>query len=256
MDDGLGLEVLSSFGVLSASPGSTPEDIGSAMPFNDHNGRLRSSFRGDGEIPTETLRQVREEMVAVAKDFGFPGKIKSVSEFDSAGAIVLRNNLDLTLNEAAQPGVWTYLTCCWMLDIAVWRWNSEGKKDVDDARFLGNPRRNTLRRMWWFAEMLYVPEEGLPSLEPIIFTQDDHQAVFERPGAVGTRRIARAIAEELEIARENFPGVKGEALMRDMMKRLSRISAVVLVASYDYDETRLLIRELLEISASALVADD
>jgi len=90
-------------------------------------------------------------------------------------------------------------------------------------------------------------------LEPRVLTQDDLLNLFERPGVVSTKTIARAIAQELKKAREDAaPELDKEELLRDLAKRLKVYAAFVLFASYGYDEACQFVNELLSDSASKL----
>jgi len=53
-------------------------------------------------------------------------------------------------HEASHDEIWSYLTCCWLLDVAIWRWSA----GADVKRFIGDVNRNTFRRMWWRAEIM------------------------------------------------------------------------------------------------------
>ena len=76
--------------------------------------------------------------------------VQKPSEFEGRTARLVREHLDISPNEASHEEVWSYLTCCWLLDVAVWRFGV----NADRRRFVGNVNRNTFRRLWWRAEVL------------------------------------------------------------------------------------------------------
>ena len=93
----------------------------------------------------------------------------------------------MTPHEASQDEVWSYLTCCWLLDVAFWRFGADASID----RFIGHLNRNTFRRMWWRAEVL-GPDVDLAQLG-----EDELVNIMERPTLFSDRRLARTIALEL-----------------------------------------------------------
>ena len=125
-------------------------------------------------------------LVELATSHGMPGAVDRTAEFEGNCARILRDRLEMTPHEASHEEVWSYLTCCWLLDIAVWRFGAE----ADERRYIGNVNRNTFRRLWWRAEVL-GPEIDLTRLG-----EDELVNIMERPTIAADRRLARAIAAE------------------------------------------------------------
>ncbi len=165
-----------------------------------------------------------------------------ISEFEGKCARVLHHSLPMTPHEASHEEVWSYLTCCWLLDIAVWRFGSE----ADERRYIGNVNRNTFRRMWWRAEIL-GPEIDLTRLG-----EDELVNIMERPTIAADRRLARAVAVEF-LRRVETGGVPERMqLMREAMKRLLRLTPFVAFTALDAVEVDAIIAETFDTAVAGL----
>ena len=89
----------------------------------------------------------------------------------------------MTPHEASHEEVWSYLTCCWLLDVAVWRFGAE----ADERRYIGNVNRNTFRRLWWRGR-------SWAEIDLTRLGEDELVNIMERPTIAADRRLARAIA--------------------------------------------------------------
>jgi hypothetical protein len=163
------------------------------------------------------LADLRASVVSIAEEHGMPGAIVDRAAFEGRSARLLHEMLPMTPHEASHEEVWSYLTCCWLLDVAMWRFGAE----ADERRFLGDVNRNTFRRMWWRAEIL-GSDVDLADLN-----EDELVSIMERPTIASDRRLARAMAAEF-IGRVH----RGEApermkLMREASKRLLRLTPFV-----------------------------
>jgi hypothetical protein len=201
--------------LLNDRRGLPVEQVSALLP--DRDVRVTLSELGGQRATEHELEEVRAEVLAVARENGFPTASSGAMTVDGPMARVLHQRLPMTPNEAAREEVWSYITCCWLLDVALWRWGA----DAPERRFLGDVNRNAFRRLWWRAEVL---GGGVP-LERM--REDELVSIMERPTIAGDRRLARSIALEF-LRRAESDGAAGRMLlMRDAVKRLLRLTPFV-----------------------------
>ena len=109
--------------------------------------------------------------VAPARDDGMPNATERGAGFEGRGARLVHDLLPMTAHEASHEEVWSYVTCCWLFDVAIWRFGATAPEN----RFLGDLNRNTFRRMWWRAEVLG------PDIDLARLGEDELVAIMERP---------------------------------------------------------------------------
>ena len=218
----------------------SPADIAGSMP--DLRPPIAYSPVGGVRVEQTDLEELRRVLVELAASHGMPGAVDRTAEFEGSCARVLRDRLDMTPHEASHEEVWSYLTCCWLLDIAVWRFGPE----ADERRYIGNVNRNTFRRLWWRAEVL-GPEIDLTRLG-----EDELVNIMERPTIAADRRLARAIAAEF-LARVDGGVVRERMqLMRDAMKRVLRLTPMVAFSALDSTEVAQLVAHTFDVAEAAL----
>ena len=151
-----------------------------SMP--DLNPTITYPVGGCSALKTRQLEQLRERHT--------PGlhtstecRTASSNCLSLKAARLLRQALPMSANEASHEEVWSY-HCCWLLDVAVWRFGV----DADERRFIGNVNRNTFRRLWWRAEILG------PDIDLTKLGEDELVNIMERPTIASDRRLARTIA--------------------------------------------------------------
>jgi hypothetical protein len=144
-------------------------------------------------------------------------------------------------HEAAQEEVWSYLTCCWLLDVAVWRF----RRDAPMERFIGHLNRNAFRRLWWRREIL-------GDLDLTLLGEDELVNIMERPTLFSNRRLARDIARELldRVQRDGVPDRM--RLMREATKRILRLTPFVAMSSLDDAQLRLLVSDGFDAASAGL----
>jgi len=103
-------------------------------------------------VASERLQELRTAVLALAREHGMPTAEppSQLSTYEGLLANLLHQSLPMSPHEAAHEEVWSYLTCCWLLDVAIWRFGP----DAPDDRFVGHLNRNAFRRLWWRAEIL------------------------------------------------------------------------------------------------------
>lgn len=102
-----------------------------------------------GGHPVESARllDVQTAIRAVAEAAGYPSRLRRGSEqaFDRPCGTAIFDSMEIVTADAADEGVWTFLTLVLVPEIGPWRF-----PDQDENRMLGKPR-NVLRRLWWRA---------------------------------------------------------------------------------------------------------
>ena len=224
--------------LLSGTLGRPIEEIAIGQPLHEEQYTLAPV--GGTLVTDSQLGSLRARVLEVAREHGYPGAASDTTRFDGRLAPALHRLLPMTPNEASQEEVWTYLTCCWLLDIAVWRFGS----GADERRFIGNVNRNTFRRLWWRVEVLgdSIPLEDLG--------EDELVNIMERPTIAADRRLARAVAGEF-LRRVRAGDARDRMqLMREAMKRLMRLSPFTSFLALDAVE----VDQLVEATFDAAIA--
>jgi hypothetical protein len=219
---------------------SSLEDIAGAMP--DLDPEVTYSPVGGNRIDRTDLATLRAELLLVARDHGMPGPMVATSVFEDKSARLIHTKLDMTPHEASHDEVWSYLTCCWLLDIAFWRFGADASID----RFVGHLNRNTFRRMWWRAEVLG------PHLELAKLGEDELVNIMERPTLFSDRRLARTIALEHITRVEGGLVDDRMRLMREATKRLLRLTPFVSFAALDDEGVALVVADAFDAAATGL----
>lgn len=201
------------------------EEIAQAMPVNDTPFTYApvGGVRGGPQF----MRELREKVLVLAYEHGYPTKRDQASlhAFDSDCAHLLHRDLGITPHEAGHREVWACLTAAHLLDVAAWRWS--GINDRNRAN--GDVNRDTFRRLWWRAEVLQDPDLPWDAFGGL--GEDEIVAIMERPGVAGNPRIARAIVRGFNACLETEPDLSTfrMQLMRDAMKRLTRLTPFILL---------------------------
>ncbi|BCP36837.1 hypothetical protein MINTMi198_22070 [Mycobacterium intracellulare M.i.198] len=216
------------------------DGITSAMP--DLTPSITYTPVGGRRIETHKLQQLRADVVDLAREHGMPNQTVGPSIFDGRGARLLHEALPMSANEASSEEVWSYLTCCWLLDVAVWRFGP----GADERRFIGNVNRNTFRRLWWRAEILG------PDIDLTKLGEDELVNIMERPTIASDRRLARSVVLEFLARVDDGAGDSRMLLMREAMKRLLRLTPLVAFPALADDELRDVVEQCFTAAAKGL----
>ena len=223
---------------IEAARAMSVEELAARIPVRDV--VTTASALGGLEIGEQDLLALRAAVVELATEHGYPANEDRLPVFDGRCARVVHGALAISPHEAAEEAVWSHLTVCWLMDVAVWRWG--GMRD--DRRFRGDVNRNTFRRLWWRAEV-FGPDVDLTQLG-----EDELVNVMERPTIASNRPLARALARSfLDRVRDGDEGGR-MMLMRDAGKRLVRLTPIVDFHSLDEVELEDVIRTVLDASAT------
>lgn len=201
---------------------------------------------GGQRIENGQLEQLRTDILRLAHEHGMPNRIIEPSVFEGRAARLLREALPMSANEASHEEVWSYLTCCWLLDVAVWRFGV----GADERRFIGNVNRNTFRRLWWRAEILG------PDIDLTKLGEDELVNIMERPTIASDRRLARTVALEFFSRVHEGAADSRMQLMREAMKRLLRLTPLVAFQALNDDQMRTVVESCFTAAADGLAGGE
>lgn len=141
-------------------------------------------------VDDETLLGVQRAIRAVALEAGYPSPLSRIGgqAFDRPCGTILFKEMGIVPADAAEEGVWSFLTLVLVPEIGPWRFPG-----LAEERLLGRPR-NVLRRTWWRAWALGDDLDLAPTgCTPL--GEDEFVQIMERPSLGGNRRVARAIRD-------------------------------------------------------------
>lgn len=217
----------------------TVEEIAARLPVTDV--KTTSSALGGMELTAEAFGALRLAIVEVARQHGYPAAGTRLPLFDARCARLVHHGLVITPHEASEEDAWSYLTCCWLLDVAVWRWGGIGNTD---ARFRGDVNRNTFRRLWWRAEILG------PEIDLQLLGEDELVNIMERPTIASNRPLARSLVHQF-LARLLESSAGGRMfLMREAGKRLVRLTPIVDFYALDQAQLDAMMGDILNAAAT------
>jgi hypothetical protein len=222
----------------------TPDIAALTLNMPDLSPTVTYSPTGGTRINEQQLRELRFAVVELAGEHGMPKPQNNFQEFEGRAARLIHRMLPMTPHEFADEEVWSYITCCWLLDVAVWRFGA----DADTRRFVGDVNRNTFRRMWWRADVL-GEEVDLTQLG-----EDELVNITERPTVAADRRVARAVALEFSARVDRGQAESRSLLMREAMKRLLRLTPFVTFAALDEEAVQLLVENVFTAAAAGIAS--
>lgn len=198
----------------------------------------------------QQLLEVREHVVALASELGYPRSREQASlhAFDSDCAYLLHQELGISPHEAGHREVWACLTAAYLLDVAAWRWG--GISDRNRAN--GDINRDTFRRLWWRAEVLHDPAQPWDGFGGL--GEDEIVAIMERPGVTGNPEVARAIVRGFRARLAEDPKLAPARmhLMRDAMKRLTRLTPFLILDVVGRSEIDRIVESLMQEAGNAV----
>jgi hypothetical protein len=203
---------------------------------------------GGTQVPEETLRQLRDELTAIAKS-GMNSQSNNLlarSHFDTEITKYLADFEALNSSEALRDDVWAFLASSCLTILTVWRF--QFAKD----RFHGGVR-NTFQRLWLRARAL---DRGLGSenrwelIEEL--TEDAMVQITERPSIGGDRVLASAVAQAWINTSKKFGRAPMEAIMRKAIIGVRLRNQVVALSQLPPHELSEFLRSEFEQAASAV----
>jgi hypothetical protein len=193
------------------------------------------------------LRHVRGQMRQAAIDRGYPEPLRRGREwtFDSAAGRVLYESMDIIPADAASEGVWSFLSLVLLPEIGPWRF-----PDRANDRLLGHPR-NVFRRSWWRAHILGADLDEAPEGQQPL-GEDELVQIMERPTLAANPRVARAVRDGIFRGAVRVKAARSE-FVRDLTKRVLRLTPLVALDVLDDAELCELVDELIGQSAAAFL---
>ena len=203
---------------------------------------------GGNRAGSDDVRQARDAIEEVARSAGYPGPLGSEAArgFDLRCGRALYGQLRIVTADAANDGVWAFLTCVVVPHLACWRFSRRTAE-----RILGGPR-NTFRRLWW-RERVLGDDHG-ERLEQL--NEDELVQIMERPSLGGNGRVAGRLCDlfrQLVTTRNDLPRME---LMRDATKRLIRLTPSVSLMALDDEALDAVLGDAFESAAAVLTGTE
>jgi Family of unknown function (DUF6339) len=204
---------------------------------------------GGNRVDEREIATLRTLLRDIADDCGYPREVNPTERvrFDQLTGAALHKDMRIVPADSAEPGVWAFLTCVVVPDIACWRFPRRTHERLDGGA------RNALRRLWWRVHLLDSPAQELTSL----LGEDELVQIMERPQSVlGNPRVARPFAR-IHVSVCEELGITGRMrVLRDGAKRLLRLSALIALDALDDQSLEAVARTLLVEAGIALGETD
>lgn len=213
--------------------------------------RLRSGFqlnegfmRGEEplpeDIPKNFVTEIERDVPLSKLDETIENLIQETElqgdEIDRMAAPAIHKSLDLTRREAADMGLWRYLSIVRHPEFVRHRWGYSSRGEMR-RRFVGSNRwnSNTFSRLWWAAELTYDDSRGYELTRKAFTSQHVARSAFER--LFGHHHDTATVFIEV------FHGDPQE-VVETAVKRFNRRLTTVRVEAIDSDRIEQLLREI------------
>lgn len=195
----------------------------------------------------QKIDQVRNTVREIAAHAGYPHAPNTAAQqaFDRACGSTLLSTMEIVPADAAEEGVWTFLSLVVVPEIGPWRFPGRSEE-----RLLGRPR-NVLRRTWWRAWALGPELERAPAgCTPL--REDESVQIMERPSLGGNRRTAQALQSALWRAEAAGLTVARSDVMRELARRVRAAKSHISLDALDDVVLESLLDQLTGDSVNAL----
>lgn len=213
--------------------------------------RLRSGFqlnegfmRGEESLPEGIAEKFVEEVERDVSLTEPEGTVENLIErteargdkIDRMAAPEIHQALDLTRREAADMGIWRYLSIVCFPEFVRHRWGYSSRSEMR-RRFVGSNQwnSNTFSRLWWAAELTYDESRGYELTRKAFTSQHVARSAFER--LFGHHHDTAAAF--IEVFHDDQQEVVEEAV-----KRFNRRLTTVRIEAIDRDRIEQLLREI------------
>lgn len=174
--------------------------------------KSRLSEAGLSPATDADLQSLRDDILTVAKKYGYPNrtseKSHSFSAFDREATHVFMSHVDAPVNDARSTELWNFITAVLLLDVASWRFpNTKG--DLKFNRYLGASPKSTFKKLWWRGHVLGDLSDRIG--------EDQSVALLERTGTAGDPRLPKMIIRHL------LAVLKSDSAPTDISKYFRRI---------------------------------
>jgi len=216
---------------------------------------------GGTRIDSKSLRSLQESVRRKASEYGYPDRSTNSErhEFDKQCSIALYENMYLHPSEASRIEIWIYIALILLPDIVRWRFpSSSGTTSTE--RFIGSSRglrRNMFGRLWWRSHLFHLPEhKDDPYILLSALTEDEIVQITERPSLAGSPELAKLVARAFLIKWRDADRAKLDierrALMRDGIKRMSRLLSFTMLDLLDREQAKSVIMQVFSDSVTYL----
>lgn len=204
-----------------------------------HHPRAYFGIGGSGKVPVSELARLRHEMQSQLSTVSNAQRNHD-RKFDLlAGAGLAQWFADDLRGQAANPGMWSYLTIAVLPDLAVRRFPLDRNGRLSPDRFLAG-RRNVFYRAYLRAVVL-GPLLNDPEVE---LFEDDLVGLIDR-NLSSDHRLARIVSEQIASTPKELPR---RDIVREGLKAVQFESRVTELGSLSDAELRALIAELFAAS--------
>lgn len=164
---------------------------------------------GGMPVPLSLLAQLRDDLREICAEFGYPDELsnRSQAEFDRVCGTYLYANMGIVPGDAAEQGVWSFLTLTVVPELGPWRFPGRSRN-----RLLGH-RRNVLRRLWQRAHVLGPDLTEVPAFNTPL-AEDDFFQIMERATVSNNSRLAQAVRNGMWRFEQEFPSVNRNKALR------------------------------------------
>jgi len=172
---------------------------------------------GGSRADAADLTELQEQIVALAKRFGFPneGRAAGRASFDAECAQRLVEAPIISGGEALRDDVWAFVAACIVPEVVLWRFE-DGHAD----RFHGG-LRNTFQRLWLRARSLDRGAGALQRWQLVeALSEDAAVQIVERPSIGADPVLARAIAEAWLATAARIGASRMEDVTRRAVRRI------------------------------------
>ncbi len=206
---------------------------------------------GGRRVTPAELDRLRGDVLEVATRAGFPGEGRRQDRvtFDLEIAQLLHERCGLVAGEAAVRPIWAFLALVLLPDVSYWRY----PRPPGD-RVLGTDiTRHVWGRLWWRAHLLAVPQQYRRYRLLDTFGEAAFDQIFARRRSIGgSRTLVRMIAEVWPSIDRG--GVPERDVLIDVLKRLSRLGAVIDFESLEFEQLQHQVQDVAAESATLLRA--
>lgn len=157
-------------------------------------------------------------------------------EIDRIAAPEIHQALDLTRREAADMGIWRYLSIVCYPEFVRHRWGYSSRGEMR-RRFVGSNQwnSNTFSRLWWAAELTYNESRGYEVTRKAFTSQHVARSAFER---LFSHHYDTAAAF-IEVFHED-----PQEVVEESVKRFNQQLTTVRIEAIDRDRVERLLREI------------
>ncbi|MEV0287207.1 DUF6339 family protein [Kribbella sp. NPDC050820] len=204
------------------------EELGQRVDTS-HQSAIYAATGGD-RVSTGQLAELREGVLQLATQFGFPGESgrDARRDFDLRLAEYLHTHMMIIPAEAASGDVWAFLALVLLPDVAYWRY-----PHPPGDRMLGTDiTRHVLGRLWWRAQLVHSPEDPDSYAALAVLGEAAFDQIYARRKALGgSPMIVKAILRTWSVL--DLDDLDERTVLRDFLQRLLRLSPFVAFEALD-----------------------